>query len=295
MLENEVVQTVINLLREPLFNLAGTEISGVTALVFFLIIFVTFVASRLLQRALRGSLQRRDMESGTIDVTNRLTHYVVMAVGIAIAINMVGINLTALFAAGAVFAVAIGFGMQNISENFIAGVILLAERTIKPGDVLEVNGERVRIVHLGIRSTVARTRDEENVIIPNSILVSSVVTNYTLHDPQIRLRISVGVAYESDLGLVRETLEEAAKALEWRDKSMDPVVFLKDFGSSSVDYEISVWVHDPWTMPEKGKSMLNEAVWCALKSNSITIAFPQVDVHFDEPVERSLRSLRAAG
>ena len=210
--------------------------------------------------------------------------------GIAVALHTVGINLTALFAAGALFAVALGFAMQNITQNFASGVILLVERSIKPGDILKVEGKLVKVIRMGIRATVSRTLDDEEIIIPNAVLVQNSVTNYTLKDKLYRLRAMVGVVYWSDMALVRETLEKVARQIPWRVENLDPRILLRQFGSSSVDYEVSVWIDDPWRLQLR-LSELHEAIWWALKEAGITIAFPQVDVHLDPPVMRSLEGL----
>ena len=144
--------------------------------------------------------------AGTVGVASRLVHYLIVVTGVGVALNTMGINLTALFAAGALFAVAIGFAMQNLTANFVSGVILLAERAIKPGDVIEFEGQMVRVRDMGIRATVARTLNDEDLLIPNSQIVQSTVSNYTFRDTLYRLRVMVGVSYASDLEVVRKTL-----------------------------------------------------------------------------------------
>jgi small-conductance mechanosensitive channel len=215
-----------------------------------------------------------------------------MAVGLGIGVHALGINLTALFAAGAVFAIGLGFAMQNIAQNFVSGLILLVERAIKPGDVLEVDGRLVRVVRMGIRATVSRTLDDEDLIIPNSTLVQSTVKNYTLRDPHYRVRSAVGVVYGSDMALVRRTLEEAARNFPGRDPGTEPRILLLGFGTSSVDFEVSIWTTNPWRM-RTVRSELNETIWWAFKSAGVTIAFPQLDVHFDPPIADSLHALAA--
>ena len=232
-------------------------------------------------------------DRGTIGVTQRLIHYVVMAFGLGLALDNLGVDLGALFAAGAVLAVGIGFAMQNIAQNFVSGVILLVERSIKPGDVLEVEGRVVQVEKMGIRSTVARTRDEEEIIIPNSTLVQNSVKNYTLRDSLYRLRASVGVEYGSDMRLVMQVLQGAAEGLDWRFANKDPVVHLVEFGDSSVNFEVSVWITDPWVAPGR-RSLLHQAIWWALKDAGVVIAFPQLDVHFDPPVEESIQRMPRA-
>jgi small-conductance mechanosensitive channel len=274
----------------PLFEISGTTVTVATLVSFALIVLVTFVVAGLLQRGVTRAFSKKGQEDqGTAAVASRLVRYLILIGGLGIALNTLGINLTALFAAGAVFAVAIGFAMQNMSQNFVSGVILLLERAIKPGDVLEVEGQLVRIRDMGIRATIGRTLDEEDIIIPNSQLVASTVKNYTLKDSLYRLRTLVGVVYSSDMSLVREVLERTAQNLNWRSKHQPPRIQLKEFGDSSVNFEVSVWINDPWTMQQR-RNELNEAVWWALKDADITIAFPQLDVHFDSKVVESLGS-----
>ncbi len=281
------------LLDQTLFSIAGTTVTVVTLVTVGLIVLATFIVSRLLQRALGKALAIRGIErEGTVAAAKRLLHYVILAIGLAVAFDTLGLDLSALFAAGAVFAIGIGFAMQNIAQNFVSGLILLLERSIKPGDVLEVEGRFVKVEHLGVRATTARTLDDEEIIVPNSAMVQGTVKNFTLKDSTYRLRATVGVIYGSDMALVRRTLERVAAAMEWRSRKRDPVVLLADFADSAVVYEVSVWMEDPWGM-RRSKSQLHEAIWWAFKEEGIVIAFPQVDVHFDAEVGDSLRALRA--
>ncbi|NIP57585.1 MAG: mechanosensitive ion channel [Gemmatimonadetes bacterium] len=252
------------------------------------------MASKLIRRAAIQAMKARGIvDTGTQAIARRLIHYGVMAVGAGLALENLGINLATLFAAGAVFAVAIGFAMQNITQNFVSGVILLVERAIKPGDVLEVEGRVVSVQKMGLRTTVARSRDEEEIIIPNSTLVQSTVKNYTLRDSLYRVRATVGVAYGSEMKRVMEVLRECVEDLSWRFQDRDAVVFLTEFGSSSVNFEVSTWMQDPWTAP-RARSEMNDAIWHALADAGITIAFPQLDVHFDPPVTEPLEHLPRA-
>ncbi len=278
-----------------LFEVSGTPVTIATLASFLLVILVTFWLARLVQRGvMRALTARSDADTGTAAATARLARYTVLVVGLAVAIHSLGINLTALFAAGAVFAVAIGFAMQNIAQNFVSGVILLAERAIKPGDVLEVDGRLVQVKDMGIRATVARTLDEEDIIIPNSQLVTSPVKNYTFRDSIYRLRCTVGVTYSSDMATVQEVLARTAAAIEWASAEQAPRILLTEFADSAVVWEVSIWMDNPWRMSAR-RSDLNQAIWWALHEAGITIAFPQLDVHFDPPVTASLEGLRAAG
>lgn len=276
-----VQTTADRLLNTPLVTISGTPITLTTVGVFLLILLATWWLSRVAQRGTRRALGRRpDADPATIAVSARLVHYAVLIIGLGIGLQTIGINLGALFAAGAFFAIALGFAMQNVAQNFVAGVILLTERTIKPGDVLQVEGSVVKVTHMGMRATVARSRDEEDLIIPNSLLVQNTVTNYTLRDSFFRVRATVGVAYESDLPLVMRILREAAVAIPGRAAEHEPLVLLTGFGESSVDFEVSIWVPDPWNA-RRMLSDLNEAIWATLARNGVRIPFPQRDVHVD--------------
>lgn len=277
------------ILAIELFEIADTPVDVSTLAVAILTALTAWVVSRIAEKGTAKYLQRRGVhDEGSVGTSARLVHYLILGVGLAIAVDTLGIDLAALFAAGAVLAIAAGFAMQNIAQNFVAGLILLVERTIKPGDVLDVEGRVVRVTQLGMRATVTRTWDAEDYIIPNATLISNTVKNYTLRDKQHRLRCPVGVSYDSDMRQVAEVLERAAAGIEWRDTSLVPVVLLRQFGDSSVDWEVSIWTNDPFQRT-RNISDLNKVIWFALKEAGITIAYPQLDLHLDQEDLRELR------
>lgn len=277
----EILSTIRAGLDFRIVEVGGTTITGASAVTFLLVILASIWVSRIVQRVFTRLLVRGGLtQEGTLATGRRLLHYSVLVVGLAVALQSIGISLASLFAAGAVAAVAIGFALQNILQNFVSGIILLAERSITETDVLEVEGTVVRVVRMGARATVAVTRDEEEIIIPNSILVQSTVKNLTLTDQIYRIRSRVGVSYGSDMRRVEEVLRSAAESIEDRHRKREPVVFMIEFGDSSVIWDVSVWVVDPWRAA-LARSDLNKAVWWGLREAGITIAFPQVDVHFD--------------
>ena len=278
------VSALGDILAFQLLAISGTSVT-VSTLLFAAGLFLgTLWVSRLIRRAVGHWTRRRGVgDEGAIETVQRLIHYVILIVGLGLVLEMIGIDLTTLFAAGAIVAVGLGLAMQNIVQNFVSGVILLIERTITPTDILEVEGTVVRVTSMGIRATVARTRDEEELIVPNSALVQSTVKNYTLRDASFRIRTHVGVAYHSDLDHVQSTLLATAEALEMRSTRFDPVVLLVEFGNSSIVFETSIWISDPWR-EQSARSALNMEIWRALKREGITIAFPQLDVHLDPGV-----------
>lgn len=261
-----------------LVTFGNTVVTAASVVIFLAILIATFWFSRILQRVVRQTLARGGIEDGNIAAVSRLLHYGVVLIGGGVALQSVGVSLSTVFAAGAVVAVAIGFAMQDILQNFISGLILLTERSITEADVLEIEGRLVLVENIGIRATVARTLDDEQLIVPNSLLVQSTVKNFTLTDAHFRVRTTVGVSYSSDMAKVEEVLVEAARSVKRRDPSKNPIPLLLEFGDSSVVWEISVWATDPWAA-RVTRSDLNKAIWWGLKEAGITIAFPQVDVH----------------
>lgn len=279
------------ILETQIVELGGRAVTVGSALAAILILIAAWLVSLVLRKGTTRALASRGVkDEGTTGVINRLLHYTILGVGLGVAIQSMGLDIGAFFAAGAIFAVGLGFAMQNIAQNFVSGVILLAERAIKPGDVLEVSGVVVKVKRMGIRATVVRSLDGEDIIVPNSGLVQSAVKNYTLQDSVYRLRAAVGVTYSSDMRKVRETLERTARQIEWQVEERNPIVLLKGFGSSSVDWEVSVWIPDPWLM-RRQISELYESIWWALKQAGIVIAFPQLDVHFDPPVVEGIQRI----
>jgi potassium efflux system protein len=266
-------------LSRQLFEISGTAVTIASVASFVLIMLVAFWVSSILRRITAKAMVRGGIaEPGTVSTVQRLLHYAVLIVGLAVGVQTIGISLASLFAAGAVVAVAIGFALQNVLQNFVSGVILLTERSITEHDVLEVQGQEVVVERLGARATVARTRDDDQLIIPNSVLVQSTVTNLTLADNVHRIRTRVGVAYGSDMEEVERVLLAASASIEDRVKEREPLALLLEFGDSSVVWELSIWCNDPWAA-RVTRSDLNKAIWRHFKAEGITIAFPQLDVH----------------
>ena len=281
MLAAVFLEKVSKILDRHIFNVSGTEISLFSVCLFGAICLLSFLLSKMIQSALAKAFGKRFVsKEGSLIALLRLFHYFVILIGFTVALEVIGIKVSSLFAAGAVFALAIGFAMQNIIQNFVSGVILLLERSIKPGDVLEVDGHVVKVIEMGIRTTVVRTWREEDVIVPNAVFSQSPVKNFTFRDRQFRIDVAVGVSYSSDMKKVIAVLEATAKEISWRLLDVEPRVLLQDFGASSVNFTVGIGIEDPWNQRQY-RSDLRKALWFALKEENITIAFPQLDVHFD--------------
>jgi small-conductance mechanosensitive channel len=216
-----------------------------------------------------------------IQTYKKVSRYVFWTVGSLGAVHIAGINLSALFTTSGLFAVAAGFAMKDVAGNYIGGLIIKANDAIKHGDVLDIDGAMVRVEHIGVRDTIFRNKDGLDILIPNSILVEGKIGNYTLRDSVCRVFTTVGVSYSSDLKQVRDVLEKACATVDGLSAKYPPKVTLNDFGDSTVNYNIYVFIENPWNR-RMARSQLNEAVWWGLKEAGIEIAFPQLDVHFDK-------------
>jgi len=201
-------------IRVELFKVGTTTVTITTLVIAAVIVLLSYLFSRAVRAGMRRFFLRTGLApTGEAGAMERLVHYGIVLMGIMVALRTTGIRLDALFTAGAVFAVGFGFAMQNITQNFVSGVILLFERTIKPGDVIEVGGQIVKVQQMSIRATIVRTLDEEDVIVPNSSLVQSNVKNFTLEDNIYRVRVTVGVSYDSDVPKVKAVLEGCARSM----------------------------------------------------------------------------------
>jgi small-conductance mechanosensitive channel len=203
----------------------------------------------------------------------------VLVIGIFIVLENTGIHLGALTVFAGAVGVGVGFGLQNIASNFISGLVILAERPITIGDRVEVAGVVGQVQQIRARSTVILTNDNIAMIVPNSKFIDSPVTNWTYTDPRVRFRIPIGVAYGSDVNKVREALIAAGRSNSHVLEDPAPSVFLKQFGESSIDFELVVWSSEMSHRPSRFKSDLNFAIEEKLREAAIEIPFPQRDLH----------------
>ena len=192
--------------------------------------------------------------------------------------TIVGVTYKNLLIFESALGVGIGFGLQNIVNNFLSGIILLFERPIRVGDMIDVDGKLCHVKHLGIRSTVVQTLDNSSVIIPNSDLLSNKVVNWTLNDSDVALKCEVGVAYGTDTQKVSDLLLSSVQASNKVLKFPEPQVWFEEFGDSSLNFVLKVWID----LPEQKyliKTDLMHEINRLFTENDIKIPFPQRDVN----------------
>jgi small-conductance mechanosensitive channel len=245
-------------------------------------VVVTLILAGWLFRKLSQRLLKKDRDANLVQLINRVLWFAVLAILFFTALSMLNVPLGAFaFFTGAV-AIGIGFGAQNIINNFISGWILMGERPIRIGDLLEVNGTLGRVEAINTRSTRIRRVDGVRIVIPNSHLLENMVVNWNLGDEDIRISVSVGVAYGSPVRRVADLIEQAIT--EQEDVLQDPAprVLFQDFGSSSLLFEAFFWTRlRPGGDLRRLRSEVRFRIDELFRQNDITIAFPQQDVHLD--------------
>ena len=203
----------------------------------------------------------------------------VITIAIVAAMNSVGIDLTGLAVFSGAVGVGIGFGLQKIFANLISGLLILADKSIKPGDVIEVAGTYGWVNTLGGRYASVITRDGVEHLIPNEELINQRVSNWTFSDAEIRIKLPIGVAYDSDLPHAIETCIKTAQAEGRILTSPEPTCLVKGFGDSAIDLELRIWIRDPHNGIANIKSTVYVRIWQAFKEEGIEIPFPQRVVH----------------
>jgi len=279
----KILDGINRVLHYTLFEINQTPVSPASILMFILVVVVFYMFSRLVRRILRaGVFSRMEMEHSSRFVVVRITHYTIMTLGAVVAFQFVGINLSGLAVIFGLFSVGIGFGLQNVTSNFIAGLILLVERPINIGDRVTIGDTEGNVKEIKIRSTTIQTLNNITYIVPNSEFISSTVINWSLGDPKIRLDIPVGVSYASDPDKVRDVLLRVASNQAQVLKKPAPRVLFKGFGDSALNMELWAWVKEPYEY-RLIESEINFQIFRAFREAGIQIPFPQRDVHMIPP------------
>jgi small-conductance mechanosensitive channel len=205
--------------------------------------------------------------------------YVLMVIGFMLILQFLGVDLSGFTIIASALGVGVGFGLQNITNNFVSGIIILFERPIKIGDRIEVGDVTGDVVKISMRSTTILTNDNITIIVPNSDFISSTVINWSHTDRNVRFNIPVGVSYKSDPESVKNILMEVAENNEGVLKNPAPDVLLNDYGDSSINFTLRVWTSTYITQPSVLKSQLYYSTFKKFKEHSIEIPFPQRDIH----------------
>lgn len=262
---------------EPLIHLAGGPITLASLALALLIVVASYSVAGLAGRGLNRILANRQVADGARFALAKMTRYLIVLIGTLVAVMSLGIRLDALLAASTVVLVGIGFGLQNIAQNFVSGLILLIERPVARGDFVQIGQTRGTVTDVGMRATHVVTRDEVTIIVPNSELIAAQVINHSVPTSNLRIGIRVGVAYGTNTARVREALLSVAQADAEVLVERAPEVRFEDFGESSLAFSLLVWIADP-REDLRTASRLRFAIDAAFRAAGIEIPFPRRDV-----------------
>ncbi|MBE2281023.1 MAG: mechanosensitive ion channel [Ignavibacteriaceae bacterium] len=277
---NEIIVELNKFLNYTLFTLNEARFSVWTLLFLFISIFIVIKVSGYGKKLLiERILGKFDLEYGVRVSIATIARYLFVIIGLSIIVQSAGINLSSLVLIGGALGIGIGFGLQTIISEFISGIILMFERPIKVGDRVEVGGIAGNVKEIAPRATSIVTNDNITIIVPNSKFISSEVINWSHSDNTVRLHIKVGVSYSSDPNKIREILLKVAYENEGVIDDPEPAVQFKEFGDSSLNFELLVWTTEYMTKPHVLISQLYFSIWYAFKENGVEIPFPQMDVH----------------
>ena len=241
---------------------------------------------RLANRVLARSIARsRGLDPTQKLLAEKLAGIAIIAAAFFFGIDVLGIDLTAFAVFSGALGLAVGFGLQKTVGNLIAGIILLLDRSIKPGDVIVVGDSFGWVNKIGVRAVSVITRDGKEHLIPNENLMTQEVENWSYSDRNVRIHIPVGIAYDSDLDLAQKLMMQAALDSPRVLKSPRPNVWLTGFGESSVDHEILAWIADPEAGVGNVRSDVLGRLWHLFRDHGVTIPFPQRVVHMARPSE----------
>lgn len=273
------MEKIKNFLDLTLITLNDKELR-VSNIIWIIVIFAIAIFLRwLFLKYLRRLERRGRLDQGKAYAIQQVTTYVIYIVAIFTSIDSLGFNITVILASSTAVLIGFGLGLQDLFKDMVAGFIILSERTVTAGDIVEINGTIGQVEDVGIRTTTLLTRENIIIIVPNAKLTADNVVNWSQNNRVTRFDVSVGVAYGSDTALVRKILLEVVKEHKDVLKKPEPMVLFRDFGNSSLDFSVYFHSHNLFRI-EVTKSELRFAIDKEFRANNITIPFPQRDIWF---------------
>lgn len=288
---NGYYNSLLDLLNYQLFPLGQSKVTPLGIITFALMMIVLIYVSGKLKKLLVGHLlARTPLQPAARNAIGTITRYMVLFVGFVVILQVVGIDLTAFNVIAGAVGIGIGLGLQNVANNFISGLIILFERPIKVGDIVELEKANGEVVAIGPRATRIRTYDNITIIVPNSTFISENVINWTYSGTSMRFRIPVMVALDSDVILVDRLMCEAAKEKEAVDKDPQPTTILASVDADGMHFELRAWTTSKNGMPSQLKSEILTSIVAKFRENRIVFADSgSVDVKMKEALSNAPR------
>jgi len=272
-----LLKTLRHLLISPFLTIGSAQISVFSLILFGGLIYLFFWVGRW-TAGLLESRMKHHLEEATVHTLTTLLRYVISGLGIFIALDTIGFDLSSLKIFAGALGIGVGFGLQTLANNLISGLFLLFERSLKPGDVIQIGDLMGKVTKIRAQNTIITTLENVEILVPNSQFIASQITNLTHTSRLIRIHINVGVSYDSDPDLVRDILLRVAEEHPKVKKFPEPEVYFMEFGESSLNFQLFCWIAEPLEA-RVIKSDLHFRIWYALKEHGIEIPFPQRDIH----------------
>lgn len=242
------------------------------------VLILARVVLGILRRALRRAERFSTLDEGKRFIVHRMVSSVVWTLATLFVLSVLGLNLTAIWAGSAALLVGVGIGLQGFFNDVISGFVLLFEGGVAVGNILEVDGQLVKVERIDLRSTRVVSVKGELLVLPNAKMAGDAVINLSQGGPSSRIDVAVGVAYGSDVQRVKDLLLEAISEQPEIRKSPEPAVFFQDFGDSSLDFSVMGWLDHSWDRMAI-KSRVREAIDAKFRAHGVAIPFPQRDLH----------------
>ena len=296
---SQTVGGIVNRLDAFALEVGDWRVSAFDVIFVAAAVLLVLALAMLATRLTRAALRRIKGLDGTQAVlAEKIATIVIWVTTFLVGVDLLGIDLTALTVFSGAFGLAIGFGLQKTFGNLISGIILLMDKSIKPGDVIAVadqSGQQTfgQIRRIGIRAVSVTTRDEREYLIPNENLMINQVENWSYSSRNVRIQIKVGVAYDTDMALAEKLMLEAAAKARRVLETPPPTVWWTGFGDSSVDFTIHCWIDDPEEGVGNVRSEVLRNLWGLFRDNGIEIPFPQRDLNLrhSEALDRMIAAL----
>lgn len=300
--KNEIkifLSKVGSVLKYPLFKLSNETITPLDFIIMLLVIIIGWFVGKYYKKFIYSLKDKYEISYSTATLLANMGYYFILIITFLIALKSVGLNLSSLAMIAGALSVGIGFGLQNVVSNFVSGVILMFEKSIKVGDYIQIDeNTRGEVIDISMRSTVIKTNDNINLIIPNQTFIQNDIINWTLGDDIVRFRVPFGVEYGSDIDKVEEVI---LNALEKSDlpfirtqkffaSDVTPRVIFIEMADSSLNFELIVWVKGEYAKrPRRTKSEFLKLIYKSLNKAGIGIPFPQQDLHIKDTVPLEIK------
>jgi len=297
--QSETIGDIVNRLDGIAVAVGNWRVSAFDVLFVATAIMLVLAFAWAATRLTRSALRRMSALDGTQRVlAEKIATIIIWLATFFVGVDLLGIDLTTLAVFSGAFGLAIGFGLQKTFGNLISGIILLLDKSIKPGDVIAVTdptGQQTfgQIRKIGIRAISVVTRDEREYLIPNENLMINQVENWSYSSRNVRIQVTVGVSYDADMAVAEKLMLKAAKQARRVLETPPPTVWWSGFGDNSVDFVIHCWINDPEEGIGNVRSEVLKHLWGLFKQHGVEIPYPQRDLHLrqGEPIDRLIAAL----